>query len=232
MHKLADVVYRNLANAVSILGVLPLCLLFMEDGYQYLLPLLIYSNVMDDLDGILAGKLNIRSRFGAHLDNVCDAIGHSLFVMVIGMHFGGVCLAASLVGSTAIVIRSTARLDPEQASGGSPTNELIRHLLFVLVLAVYIGFDPAPYLVAAFLLNAATMLMPFKLPYLIRSLTKSATAIALLNLALFVTWLAPVTAPVVASCFFVTYLGSLAVTIRQGNRDISMPTASDTGSTP
>ncbi len=232
MHKLAALVYRNLANLVSILGVLPLCLLFREDGYRCLLPLFIYSNVMDDLDGILAGKLNIRSRFGAHLDNVCDAIGHSIFVMVVGMHFGGLCLAAGLVGATAVVVRSTARLDPEQPSGGSPTNELIRHLLFVLVLAAYIGFDPAPYIVAAFLLNAATMLMPFKLPYLIRSLTKSATAIALLNVALLVTWLVPVTAPIIAGSFFITYLYSLAVAIWRGNRDVSMPTADYTGSLP
>ena len=44
--------YRNLANAVSILGVLPLALLFLEDGYRYLVPLIIFNNVRDDLDGI------------------------------------------------------------------------------------------------------------------------------------------------------------------------------------
>ena len=46
--------YRNLANIASILGVLPLILLFLEDGYRYLIPLIIFNNVMDDLDGILA----------------------------------------------------------------------------------------------------------------------------------------------------------------------------------
>ena len=58
-------IYRNLANTVSILGVLPLVLLFLEDGYRYLIPLIIFNNVMDDLDGVLAAKLNIRSRFTA-----------------------------------------------------------------------------------------------------------------------------------------------------------------------
>jgi phosphatidylglycerophosphate synthase len=56
--------YRNLANVTSILGVLPLVLLFFDDGYRYVIPLIIFNNVMDDLDGVLAAKLNIRSRFG------------------------------------------------------------------------------------------------------------------------------------------------------------------------
>lgn len=223
MHKFSDFVYRNLANVVSLLGVLPLCLLFREGGYQYLLPLVIYSNVMDDLDGILAGKLNIRSQFGAHLDNVCDAIGHSIFVMVIGMHFGGFCLAASLVGAMAIVLRSVARLNPELAGGGSPTNELIRHLLFALILAAYFGFNPAPYLIAAFLLNAVSMLMPFKMPYLIRTMTKSATAIGLVNVALLMAWFVPLTAPAIAAGFVVTYLYSFAVAMGQGFSRASLP---------
>jgi len=225
MQKLLNIIYVNLANAVSILGVLPLCLLFREGGYQHLLPLMIYSNVMDDLDGILAGKLNIRSPFGAHLDNVCDAIGHSIFVMVVGMHFGGLCLVASLVGAMAIVLRSVARLAPEQAGGGSPTNELIRHLLFVLVLAGQFGFSAAPFLIGAFLLNSVTMLVPLKMPYLIRSMTTSATAIGLVNVSLLVAWLVPVTTPAIAACFAGAYLYSFAVAIWRGSREDSTPTA-------
>ena len=82
-----NLVLRNLANIVSILGVLPICILLGEHGYHYLLPLIIYNNVMDDLDGVLAVKLNIRSNFGALLDNVCDAIAHTVVVMVVGIHF-------------------------------------------------------------------------------------------------------------------------------------------------
>lgn len=226
MHKLTDLAYRNLANVVSILGVLPLCLLFREGGYQYLLPLVIYSNVMDDLDGILAGKLKIRSQFGAHLDNVCDAIGHSMIVMVVGIHFGGFCLAASLVAAMAIVLRSVKRLDPEVDGGGSPTNELIRHLLFALVLASYFEFSATPYLIAAFLLNTVSMLMPFKMPYLIRSMTKSATAIGFVNVALLVAWLFPIIAPAIAASFVVTYLYSFAVAmaIWQAGEKTTLPT--------
>jgi len=210
MDKLGQLIYANLANGVSILGVLPLCLLFQEGGYEYLIPLMIYGNVMDDLDGILAAKLNIRSEFGALLDNVCDAIGHSVLVMFLGMHFGGICAAASLLGVAAIVLRSVARLTPGQVTGtGSPTNELIRHAFFVLLLAENFGFGPVPYLTAAFLFNSTTMLLPSKLPYLIRSMTKSAQAITLVNVALLVAWLAPRTTPYIAIAFFSTYLYSL-----------------------
>ncbi len=51
--------YKNIPNIVSILGVIPLAILFLEDGFQYLLPLILYNNVMDDLDGILAAKLEL-----------------------------------------------------------------------------------------------------------------------------------------------------------------------------
>jgi len=213
MHKLSDFLYKNLANAVSILGVLPLCILFREGGYQYLIPLMIYSNVMDDLDGILAGKLNIRSEFGAMMDNVCDAIAHSVFVMVVGMHFGGVCAAASLFGAAAIVWRSVSRLVPGKAAGtGSATNELIRHVLFVLLLAPIFQFNAAPYLIATFLFHTVSMLLPYKLPYLIRGLTKSALAIGLVNVALLVAWLVPTATSVIAAIFIITYLGSLVAT--------------------
>ena len=210
MDRIGHSIYANQANIVSILGVLPLCLLFQEGGYQYLIPLMIYGNVMDDFDGILAAKLNIRSEFGALLDNVCDAIGHSVLVMLVGMHFGGVCAVASLVGVAAIILRSVARLAPGQVSGtGSPTNELIRHTLFILLLAETFAFSAAPYLTVAILLNTTTMLLPYKLPYLIRSMTKSARAISLVNIALLVAWLVPRTTPYIATAFISTYLFSL-----------------------
>ena len=215
-----NIVLRNLANIVSILGVLPICILFGEHGYQYLLPLIIYNNVMDDLDGVLAAKLNIRSNFGALLDNVCDAIAHTVFVMVVGMHFareaahpylGGVCLASSLLATVAMIVRVVARINPTSATGmGSPTNELVRHIFFVLLVAQIFRFDPTSYLSATCILHAVSMLVPFKMPYLIRSLTKSGVAIGMVNVALFVAWLLPYAAPVVAALFVVTYLASFA----------------------
>ncbi len=213
-----NLVVRNLANIVSILGVLPICILFAEHGYQYLLPLIICNNVMDDLDGVLAGKLNIRSDFGALLDNVCDLIAHTVVVMVVGMHFaqeagnpyvGGACLASSLLASIALIVRVVTRINPNSLTGmGSPTNELIRHVFFVLLVAEIFRFDPTPYLIAAFCLHAVSMLVPFKMRYMIRSLTKSAVAIGMVNVALLVAWLVPDAAPFVAASFVITYLAS------------------------
>jgi phosphatidylserine synthase len=206
---------RNAANAVSILGVLPLCILFADFGYQYLIPLIIYNNIMDDLDGVLAGKLDIRSRYGAALDNVCDTVSHSIFVMVIGMHYfqqadvsaiGGVSIAAGVLATVAIIVRSVSRLDPDSPGGtGSPTNELIRHTLFIIMVSQLFEFDPTPLLIGSFLVHSLTMLVPFRMPYLIRSLTKSAMAIGLVNVALVVAWLLPNSAPFIAGAFISTY---------------------------
>jgi phosphatidylserine synthase len=220
-------VYKNLANIVSILGVLPLVILYSRDGYQYyLIPLIVYNNIMDDLDGILAGKLNIRSQFGAVLDNVCDAVAHTIFVMAVAMHWmdqggvlGGVCAAAGLLVAMALILRVVSRLDPAAVTGtGSPTNELVRHMFFILLLSKVFGFAPAPLLITAFLFNAVSMLAPFRMPWLIRSLTKSATAIGLVNVSLVVAWLVSYAAPpvaatlvsLIAAAFLLSYLLSFA----------------------
>jgi len=204
--------YRNLANATSILGVLPLALLFLEEGYRYLIPLIIFNNVMDDLDGILAGKLNIRSRFGADLDNVCDAVAHVALALVVGAHFGGLVLMASMIAAAAIILRATSRLNPDVVSGsGTPTNELMRHMLFVLLLTQMFAVDPGLYLVLIFILHSVTMLVPFKLPILIRGLAKTATAVTFVNVALVVAWLIPTVTPFIAAAFIITYLYSFVV---------------------
>jgi len=228
--EICGLVIKNLANIASILGVLPLCLLLGEQGFQYLLPLIIYNNVMDDLDGVLAAKLNIRSNIGALLDNVCDAIVHTVFVMIVGMHYfqeigfqeigaqkaghpylGSICLASSLVATVAMAIRVVTRINPTSATGtGSPTNELIRHIFFILIITQIVDCNPTPYLIAAFLLHSVSMLAPFKMPWMIRSLTKSATLIGIVNVALLVAWLRPSTAPFLAAAFMLTYLASLA----------------------
>jgi phosphatidylserine synthase len=220
-----NVLLKNAANVASILGVLPLCILFRESGYQYLIPLIIYNNIMDDLDGILAVKLDIKSTFGAMLDNVCDTVSHSIIVFVIGMHYfqqadnsfvGAACLAGCLLATVAIIVRSVTRLDPAATTGtGSPTNELIRHILFVIIVSQIFGFDPTPFLIAAFSMHTVTMLAPFRMPYLIRSRTKSAVAIGLVNVALVVAWLVPYLAPVIAASFIGTYFFSFLAAIKQ-----------------
>ncbi len=220
-------VRRNLANIASILGVLPLCILLGEQGYQYLVPLILFNNFMDDLDGVLASKLNIRSSFGALLDNVCDAIAHPIFMMVVGIHYfqpqeaglqelaysslGVACLMVVLLAVTAMIVRSVSRMNSAStAAAGSPTNELIRHVFFILLLTRSFEFDPTPYLIVASVVHSASMLVSFELPYLIRSLTKTATAISMVNVALIVAWLSPVMAPFIAASFAGTYLLSLA----------------------
>ena len=203
--------YRNLPNIVSLLGVLPLSILFFKDGLQYLIPLIIYNNIMDDLDGILAIKLNLKSDFGAALDNVCDAVAHIIIVMALGVHYGVAFSIASLVAVAAILLRVTSRVSvSKKINAGSPTNELMRHLLLALLTAKYFEFAPEPLLIVVILLNSISMLSPFPMSYLIRALTKSATAIGFVNVALLVAWLVPIAAPAIAFCFFAIHLYSLA----------------------
>ena len=205
-------IYRNLPNIVSILGVLPLCILLLDDGFAYLCALIVFNNIMDDLDGILAKKLRLCSDFGAGLDNVCDAVAHILIAMVVGAHHGGVVLAFSLLAAVAMLVRVVQRLGPSPASGtGTPTNELMRHLLLLSILQGFYGFDITVYLIVAFLLNSVSMLVPFAMPHLVRSMAKSAAAVMSVNVALVLAWGIPAAAPFVAAAFFGTYLYSFAV---------------------
>lgn len=202
-------IYRNLANIASLLGVLPLILLFQPDGYRYLIPLIIFNNVMDDLDGVLAAKLDIRSRFGANLDNVCDAVAHGILVLVVGAHYGGWVLLVSLVAASSIILRATSRVDPDSAAiGGTPTNELMRHLLFVLLLTAIFEVSAEPYLIFIFIAHAITMVVPFKPGLLIRGLAKNLGQVIMVNVSLVAAWLLPLAAPFIAAAFITTYLYS------------------------
>ncbi|MDF1852796.1 MAG: CDP-alcohol phosphatidyltransferase family protein [Verrucomicrobiales bacterium] len=218
-----NVVYRNLANVASILGVLPMALLFMPDGYRFLIPFILYNNVMDDLDGVLAGKLKIRSLFGANLDNVCDTVVHVTVILLVSAQFGGFVLAAGVIAATAVIVRLTSRLDPEASkSNGSPTNELMRQLLFVLLLTNQFGVGPEIYLTILFLVHSVTMIAPFMMSFLIRGMARSATAVALVNVALIGAWLFPSFTPYIAAIFIASYFysfatGSLAW-LRRGNQ--------------
>ncbi|MFP6662592.1 MAG: CDP-alcohol phosphatidyltransferase family protein [Deltaproteobacteria bacterium] len=213
--------FRNIPNLVSILGVLPLAILFLEDGFAYLLPLLVYNNVMDDLDGILARALDLKSDFGAVLDNVCDAVAHVLVVMAVGMHFGGLCALLSLVAVVSIMARVVSRLTPVPKTGtGSPTNELIRHIFFALIIATHLDIAAEPILSMVLILNAVSMQVPYPLVFSIRSLATSTPAVGLVNLALGVAWILPVTALPIGAAFAGTYLYSLgqgAILWRQQN---------------
>jgi len=204
--------YRNLANVTSILSVLPLVLLFFDDGYRYVIPLIIFNNIMDDLDGVLAAKLDIRSRFGADLDNVCDAVAHVALALAVGAHFGGMVLVASTIAAASVILRATSRLNPEATSGGgTPTNELMRHMLFILLLGQPLGFEPESFLILFFLLHTISLQVPYKMPALIRSRARSATAVGAVNVVLIVAWLIPSTTLFIAGAFVLTYLYSFVV---------------------
>ena len=191
---------------------MPLCLLLREDGFVLLCGLIIYNNIFDDLDGILACKLNLRSDFGARLDNVCDAVAHVLIAMVVGMHYGGVVLAGSLLALAAILLRVVARLAPSPTAGtGTPTNELMRHLLLLALLQNSYAGDMSLFLLAAFLMHSVSMCVPFAMPHFVRARATTARAVVLVNVALLIAWLVPPTAPVVAAAFLGTYLYSFAV---------------------
>ena len=202
-------IYRNVANVTSLLGVLPLAILFLDDGYRYVIPLIVFNNFMDDLDGVLATKLNIKSRFGADLDNVCDAVAHVVLALTVGAHFGGLPFAASAITTGAILLRTVTRLNPNAIAGtGSQTNELMRHMLFTLLLAWQFGFSPEYVLIAVFLIHSVSMLVPRPMPHPIIDWAKSAAALGLVNVALGAAWLVPHVAPIVTAAFVAAYMYS------------------------
>jgi len=205
-------IYRNLANATSLLGVLPVIILFLDNGYQYVIPLIIFNNFMDDLDGVLAAKLNIRSRFGADLDNVCNAVAHISLALAVGAHFGSFLMVAGAIAAGAILVRTVSRLQPTTIGGtGSQTNELMRHMLFAVLLAGQFGFSPEYILMAVFLLHSVTMLVPYKMPNPIIDGATSAKMLGLVNAALLAAWLVPTVTPIIAAAFIGAYLYSLIV---------------------
>ncbi len=208
----ANFLYRNLANATSILGVLPLVILFLDDGYRYVIALIIFNNFMDDLDGVLAAKLNIQSRFGTDLDNLCDTVAHVILALAVGAHFGSLLIGASAIAAGSIILRMVARLNPKAIEGiGSQTNELMRHMLFTLLLAGQFGFSPEYILLAVFLVHAVTMLVPYPMPHPIIDRAKSAAMLGLVNVVLVVAWLVPITTPIITAAFVAAYTYSFIV---------------------
>jgi phosphatidylserine synthase len=218
-------VYRNLANAMSVLGVLPLVVLFLDDGYRYVVPLILFNSFMDDFDGIVAAKLNIRSRFGANLDNVCDAVAHIILALAVGAHFGGPLIAASTIAAGSILLRVVTRLDTETTNGnGSPTNELMRHMLFILLLAGQFDFSHGYILIALFLIHSVSMLVPYPMPDLIIKWAKSTVMVGLVNVALVAAWLVPMVTPVVAAAFIGTYVYAFIVGWVSWQREVGVKT--------
>jgi F0F1-type ATP synthase membrane subunit a len=98
----------------------------------------------------------------------------------------------------------------------------MRHLLLLTVFQLSFGFDITPFLISTFLLNSVSMLVPFAVTHLVRSMAKSATAILGINLALALACIVPVTAPYIAAAVFGTYLYSFAAGGVRWHRDATI----------
>ena len=174
--------------------------------------MIIYNNFIDDLDGVLAAKLNIRSRFGADLDNVCDAVAHISLSLAVGAHFGGLLIVASAIAAGLILLRTVSRLNPKATCAvGSQTNELMRHMLFALLLAGQYHINPVYVLILVFLVHSISMVLPYPMPHFIIDRASSPILLALVNLSLAIAWLLPVTTPFIATVFFIAYINSFIV---------------------
>jgi phosphatidylglycerophosphate synthase len=200
----------NLANMVTLAGVLPLSLLLTPVGLAYLPYFLVYNNAIDDLDGVLARKLGIESSFGAVLDNLCDTVAHVLLVMVISAVKRGTIMWWALLPVTAILIRMALRIDAKSAQAfGSSTNELLRHLLFLLLLEQTWSLDIEVAFIAVFLCHSVSLLVPFQMTYLVRGWFKSPFYLLFLNIMLLVTVFVPLLVTLIAPVYFIAYLFSL-----------------------
>ncbi len=202
---------KNAANMVSLAGALPLLFLYSADAIGWLPWIIVLNNIADDLDGLVAGWLNTRSKFGAHLDNVCDALVHGNVVLFMAMHFGGASLVTGMLAMAAIVIRSTSRLSATTGPAGSPTNELMRHCLLLLLVAELGWVSVETLLPALFLIHSLGMLLPAPMRGMIRSLTTQPYQVVLLNLflAFLVASQVPLIILVSSVIFYGTYAGSL-----------------------
>ena len=66
-------------------------------------------------------------------------------------------------------------------------------------------------LIPLFLLHTVSMLVPYKMPALIRGRAKSATAVGAVNAVLIAAWLIPSATLFIAAAFVLTYLYSFIV---------------------
>lgn len=201
----------NTANIISLAGVAPLALLFLPEPLFWLPLIIVLNNLADDLDGLVAGWLKIRSRFGANLDNVCDAVAHGMITIALAVSVGGLSTFTGLIAACSVILRSTIRLDPACSVKGTPTNELMRHCLIVILLAQLEIISLQLWLPVIFLFHTVTMLLNYPLPFLIRSFTKSSKAILLLNLVLLIIVVIPLPWIVVSAGF--VFIGSYLVSI-------------------
>ena len=207
-------IYKNCANLLSLLGVAPLFILFQEGGFQYIIPLIIYNNILDDLDGFVAKKLKIRTQYGGNLDNICDAVAHSIIVISVGIHFEGSLALFSIVAVSSIILRITNRFElGSNFKGGTQTNELMRHIMFILILSELEGFNPSPILALVFVLNSISMLITIPFPFMLVHFTNNSTSLTLFNFSLILAFLVKPLSYIFGGAFLLTYIYSFTKVI-------------------
>jgi hypothetical protein len=64
---------------------------------------------------------------------------------------------------------------------------------------------------AVFLVHSVSMLVPFPMPHPIIDRAKSAAMLGLVNVALVIAWLVPITTPVITAAFVAAYIYSFTV---------------------
>ena len=117
--------------------------------YHYL-PLIAAINLLaDDLDGMVARRLNVSSEFGRYLDLVCDTASHSFLLMVVAANHG----ALSIIIAPVILMSMFYRLSKSASQtigkdNGTTTNEYIVSLQLVVALELSWDLD-LEYLLAA-----------------------------------------------------------------------------------
>ena len=118
-------------------------------------------------------------------------------------------MVASAIAAGSILIRIITRLNPKFAGGtGSQTNELMRHMLFALLLAGQFDISPEYILVPVFLMHSVSMVLPYQMPHFIIDRASSPTLLGFVNVALVVAWLVPLATPIISAAFIAAYVNS------------------------
>lgn len=126
-HKRPPRIVQLLPNAITALALcsgLVSVRFSIEQEYDFALGAIVVSAVLDGLDGRLARRLRVSSRFGAEFDSLADFLGFGVAPIVLLFFWAGdamtgpisLCLMAFALASATRLARFGAQSDPEEAS--------------------------------------------------------------------------------------------------------------------
>jgi hypothetical protein len=132
-------------------------------------------------------------------------------VIAVGTYFGGALTVISLIAAFSIVLRTAARIDPNSISDqGTQTNELLRHIMFILLIGEMTGLNLVPILTTIFLMNSISMLLPTRFPFMLVHYAKTPVSMMWFNISLILAyWFQPLTY-LIGAAFFITYIYSFS----------------------